>query len=108
MHKFHCGLIETAAGPSIGAIADLGELALKARDAGLSEEEQVKFSDLFNWVTQNAPFANLTIVRPTLDFLFLSSMREVASPGAWRRQERSRKRYGQQSVVKPLDPFGAF
>ncbi|RWM14458.1 MAG: hypothetical protein EOR73_26585 [Mesorhizobium sp.] len=109
MHKFHCGLIETAAGPALGAIADLGELALKARDAGLSDEEQVKFSDLFNFVTQNLPYANLYYVRPTLDFLFLNSMREVASPGAYRRQEsRRRKQYGQQSVVKPLDPFGAF
>lgn len=108
MHKFHAGLLETAAGPAVGAIADLGELALKARDAGLSEDEQVRFSDLFNWATQNAPFANLTMARPVLDFLFLNSMREVLSPGAWRRQENNRRKYGQHSIAKPLDPFGGF
>ncbi|RWE53849.1 MAG: hypothetical protein E5V22_06285 [Mesorhizobium sp.] len=110
MHKFHCGLIETAAGPSIGAIADLGDLFLKARDAGLSPDEEVRFADLLNFATQNTIFANLFYVRPTLDFLFLSSMREVASPGYTRRVDRSRrKQYGQRSVFpKPLDPFGGF
>ena len=110
MHKFHAGLLETLAGPSIGSLADLGDLMLKARDAGLSEDETFRFSELFNWVTQNAPFVNLTYVRPALDFLFLHSMREVASPGAYQRQQtQRRKQYGQQSIYpKPLDPFGGF
>ncbi|CAH2400515.1 hypothetical protein [Mesorhizobium ventifaucium] len=110
MHKFHCGLTETAAGPTIGAIADLGDLFLKARDAGLSPDEEVRFADLLNFATQNTIFANLFYVRPTLDYLFLSSMREVASPGYTRRVERNRKKqYGQHSIAsKPLDPFGAF
>lgn len=110
MHKFHAGLLETAAGPAVGAIADLGDLMLKARDSGLSEDEQFRFSELFNFATQNLPYVNLFYVRPTLDFLFLHSMREVASPGAHRRQENQRrKQYGQSSVFpKPLDPFGGF
>lgn len=110
MNQFHAGLLETAAGPAIGAIADLGDLWLKARDAGLSPDEEVRFADLLNFATQNTPFANLFYVRPTLDFLFLSSMREVASPGYAARVARSRrKQYGQRNVMpKPLDPFGAF
>ncbi|PTE11537.1 hypothetical protein C9427_04765 [Mesorhizobium helmanticense] len=96
-------------GPGLGSIADLGDLILKARDAGLSDDEQVRFSELFNFATQNLPYVNLFYVRPALDFLFLNSLREVASPGAYRRQEnRRRKQYGQRSLVKPLDPFGAF
>ncbi|MER9330222.1 hypothetical protein [Mesorhizobium sp. M0488] len=110
MHKFHCGLTETAIGPGLGSIADLGDLMMKARDAGLSEDEQFKFSELFNFATQNLPYVNLFYVRPTLDFLFLASMREVASPGAYQRQQsQRRKQYGQHSVFpKPLDPFGGF
>ncbi|MER9174599.1 hypothetical protein NKH72_13500 [Mesorhizobium sp. M0955] len=102
--------METAAGPSIGAFADLGELAMKARDAGLSPDEQVKFADLFNLATQNLPYVNLFYVRPALDFLFLSSMREVASRGYRHRTEAKRmKQYGQHSIFpKPLDPFGSF
>ncbi|RWO45982.1 MAG: hypothetical protein EOS11_10330 [Mesorhizobium sp.] len=110
MNRFHAGLLETAAGPAIGTLADLGDLYLKARDAGLSPDEEVRFADLLNFATQNTIFANLFYVRPTLDFLFLSSMREVASPGYTRRVERSRKKqYGQHNIMpKPLDPFGAF
>ncbi|TPM14013.1 hypothetical protein [Mesorhizobium sp. B2-3-6] len=110
MNRFHAGLLETAAGPSIGALADLGNLMLKARDSGLSEDEKFRFSELFNFATQNTPYVNLYWVRPTLDYLFLHSMREVASPGAYQRQQRQRrKQYGQQSILpKPLDPFGGF
>jgi hypothetical protein len=110
MSKFHAGLLETAIGPGLGTVADLGEMMLQARDAGLSDQEQFKFSQLFNWATQNAPFVNLTYVRPALDFLFLNSLREVTSPGAYQReQSRRRKQYGQQSMLpKPFDPFGGF
>ncbi len=108
--RFSAGLTETAIGPAAGAIADLGELMLKARDAGLSAEEEVKFGDLFNLATQNTPFVNLFYARPALDFLFLNSLRELASPGINRRMQRRRlKDYGQESVMpKSLDPFGAF
>ncbi|TPM33882.1 hypothetical protein FJ955_03875 [Mesorhizobium sp. B2-2-2] len=110
MNRFHAGLLETAIGPGLGSIADLGDLMLKARDAGLSESEQFRFSELFNWATQNMPYANLLYVRPALDFLMLHSLREVASPGAYRREEqRRRQQFRQQRITpKPLDPFGGF
>lgn len=110
MPKFHAGILETAVGPGLGTVADLGEMMLQARDAGLSDQEQFHFSELFNWATQNAPFVNLTYVRPALDFLVLNSLREVASPGAYQRQQRQRRKdYGQQTMFpKPLDPFGGF
>lgn len=110
MNRFHAGLLETAAGPGIGAIADLADLMLKARDAGLSEDEKFRFSELFNWATQNTPFVNLYYVRPALDFLFMNSLREVLSPGAYRREEHRRRQQFNQLrwTPKPLDPFGGF
>ncbi|TIP42426.1 MAG: hypothetical protein E5X77_24165 [Mesorhizobium sp.] len=110
MKRFHAGLLETAAGPGIGSVADLADLMLKARDAGLSEKEKFHFSELFNWATRNTPFVNLYYVRPALDFLFLSSMREVASPGALQRERNNRRQqYNQQGwLPNPLDPFGGF
>ncbi|RWX66565.1 hypothetical protein EN780_14795 [Mesorhizobium sp. M4B.F.Ca.ET.089.01.1.1] len=103
-------MLETAAGPGIGSLADLAGLMLKARDAGLSEDEKFRFSELFNWATQNTPWVNLFYVRPALDFLMLHSLREVASPGASRREDEQRRRqYSQQRwTPKPLDPFGGF
>lgn len=76
-------------GPAPEALADLAELYLKARDAVLSPEEQVRFSDYLNWGLWNTPYVNLFYVRPALDYLILNSMREVASPGFLK---RSRKR----------------
>lgn len=110
MDKFHAGLLETTAGPTAGMLAELGDMALKARDAGLSDQEKFRFSELFNWATQNLPFVNLYYVRPSLDFLLLNSLREVASPGAYQRQQTQRRKdYGQKSAFpKPLDPFGGF
>ena len=100
---------ETAIGPAFGALADLGELVLKARDAGLSEDEEVKFADAFNAVYYNLPYVNLFYVKPALDLLFLSSLREAASPGHLRRADTRRKKdYGQHNIMpKPLDPFGS-
>ncbi|TIT26721.1 MAG: hypothetical protein E5W86_11560 [Mesorhizobium sp.] len=55
MNRFHAGLLETAAGPGIGSLADLADLMLKARDAGLSEDEKFRFSELFNWQPRTRP-----------------------------------------------------
>ena len=107
VNRFGGGLTETAIGPTFGTAFDLGELMLKARDAGLSSEEEVKLGDYLNLATQNTPFMNLFYVRPALDFLFLNSLREAATPGYLRRMEgRRKKTYGQENVMpKPLQPF---
>lgn len=107
VNRFGGGLTETAIGPAAGAAADLMELILKARDAGLSSEEEVKMGDYLNFATQNTPFVNLFYVRPALDFLFLNSLREASSPGYTKRMHGRRKKdYGQENVMpKPLQPF---
>ncbi|TGR84269.1 hypothetical protein EN866_33375 [Mesorhizobium sp. M2D.F.Ca.ET.223.01.1.1] len=107
VNRFGSGLAETAMGPALGAAFDLGDLILKARDASISPDEQVKLSDWINYATQNTPFVNLYYVRPALDFLFLNSLREVASPGYRQKTDSKRlSQYGQQSFYpKSLAPF---
>lgn len=109
VNRFGGGLAETAMGPAFGSAFDLGDLILKAREAGLSSDEEVRLADWLNFGTQNTPFVNLYYVRPALDFLFLSSMKEAASPGYLKRTERNRqKTYGQRDVMpKPLMPVQA-
>lgn len=107
VNRFGSGLAETAMGPAFGMAFDAGDMIMKARDAGLSSDEEVKLADWINFTTQNTPFANLYWTRPVLDFLFLNSMREVASPGFQRKVESKRRsQYGQQNVMpKSLQPF---
>jgi len=109
VNRFGGGLTETAIGPTFGAAFDLGNLLLKARDASLSSDEEVKLAGYINFATQNTPFVNLFYVRPALDFLFLNSLREVASPGFQRRQNSRRmKDYGQSKpefLPDSLRPF---
>lgn len=107
VNRFGSGLAETAMGPAFGMAFDAGDMILKARDAGLSSDEEVKLADWINFTTQNTPFANLYWTRPVLDFLFLNSMREVASPGFQRKVEAKRRsQYGQRNVMpKSLQPF---
>jgi len=93
VHRFHAGLTETAVGPSIGGIAELLELGMKARDGALGGEDAVRFSDFINFGLWNNPVfpVNLFYVRPALDYLILNSMREVASPGYMKRSLKQRK-----------------
>lgn len=101
VNRFGGGLTETLAGPSIGSIADLANIGLDARDAAASGGEN-KFSgaQAFSTVIGNVPFANLHLVKPALDFLFLNALREAISPGYLKRMRTNRAReYGQQKFL---------
>lgn len=104
---FHCGVLETAAGPTIGAVTEALELALKARDVGIGkiigDEAKEPWTDALNLIMNNNPVfhVNLFYTRPALDYLFLNSMREAASPGYLKRKERKRLRdYGQTYLLR--------
>jgi len=100
VNRFGSGIAETAIGPGLGSVFDFIDLIAKARDAGLSAEEEVKASDWLNYALQNTPFINLFYTRPALDYLFLNSMREAASPGYLKRMEKRRRTdYGQESFI---------
>jgi hypothetical protein len=106
VNRFGGGPLDAALGPTIGAGSGLVDLILKARDASVSSDEQVKLADWLNYATQNTPFVNLYYVRPALDFLFLNSLHEVATPGYIRKTESKRQsQYGQKMMIKPLQPF---
>jgi hypothetical protein len=106
VNRFGGGPLETALGPVIGAGSGLVDLILKARDASVSSDEQVKLADWLNYATQNTPAVNLFYVRPVLDFLFLNSLHEVATPGYIRKTESKRlTQYGQKLMLQPLRPF---
>jgi hypothetical protein len=107
VNRFGGDVLETTVGPTAGTASQLIEMAQRARTAGLSSDEEFKFGELITVATGNTPFANLFYVKPALDFLFLNSLREAASPGYLRRNEgRRKKEYGQTSVFPaPLTPF---
>lgn len=103
------GVLETFAGPTIGEFSRLTDLYLKARDAALSPDEQVEFSDFLTFGLRNVPYVNLFYTRVALDFLIINSLREVASPGYLRRKdERQMREYGQHYLGRKyhLKPFG--
>lgn len=96
-NRFGGGALETLAGPTIGAGADLFDLWNRAR------EGDFKAADTFNWIWQNTPFVNLWYTRPAVDYLFLAALHESLSPGYLRRQKRNRARdYGQHRLWEPL------
>jgi hypothetical protein len=107
VNRFGGGLLETIAGPTIGGAGDLWDIYNEARDAALSEDEDMRLAGLLNFALQNTPYINLAYTRPMLDYLFLNSLREVASPGYTARNEsRRRTEYGQESMLpEPLEPF---
>jgi hypothetical protein len=97
VNRFGGGIAETALGPGIGSVFDFIDLIAKARDAGLSADEEVRAADWLNYSLQNTPFINLFYTRPALDYLFINSMREAASPGYLKRTEKRRRTdYGQE------------
>ncbi|NSY17269.1 hypothetical protein [Neorhizobium sp. AL 9.2.2] len=99
-NRFGSGALETFSGPMIGTMSDLINLPLKARTS-LEEGKQPKMAgDLINMMINNTPFINLVYTRPALDALFLSSLRNWASPGYIARQQKNRfKDYRQTSAL---------
>ncbi len=93
-NRFGNGFLETVAGPGLGVVGSVANLALRARDG------EAKAGDALNIALQNTPYINLFYVRPGLDYLFLNSLRESVSPGFLARQEQRRfKDFGQRYVV---------
>ena len=99
-NRFGSGLIETMSGPTVGTVSDLVNIPMKARDKALKGEVPELGGDMFNWAIQNTPGANLFYLRPALDYLFIHSLRNWASPGYVRRMEKRRSReYGQEFIL---------
>jgi hypothetical protein len=107
VNRFGGGLAETLLGPTIGGAIEGANIGREAYYYGLDsvtgQDGRFSGANALSFVVGNTPFANLFYVRPALDWLFLSTLRETMSPGYLRRTEKTRaKEYGQQR----LDPLG--
>ena len=97
--RFGNSALETAAGPTVGTVADIANLWFGVRDG---EPTMVRG---FNLLLNNTPFLNLWYLRPGLDVLVLNSLRDRMSPGYLRRQRRRREdEYGQERLY-PAEAF---
>lgn len=91
--RFGNSPLETLAGPGLGRAADIIGLYQSATHG------DTRAGAALNVVLEDTPYANLFYVRPALDALFLNSMREWASPGYRRRQQRNlATQYGQHPI----------
>ncbi len=94
--RFSASFLETLAGPAPGALSELHDLLMKARDAtvieALSDEEAFKLKVYLNFFLYETPLLNLFYVRPALDYLILNSIRESASPGFMKRSHKQARK----------------
>lgn len=112
-NRFGGGPLDTLAGPTIGAGTDALEIGLAAKEylTGKITGEEANFPEAraLTLAINNTPFANLAYVRPALDYLFINSMREAASPGYMRKQNQRRMKDFQQTkapfLPNSLRPF---
>lgn len=105
-NRFGGGLMSTLAGPTLGTAADAAQIALEGRDYALAtasgDEGRFSSANMLSLAIGNTPFANLYYIKPSADWLILQTLREMASPGYIRRQQKKRlTEYGQ----RPLDPL---
>lgn len=101
VNRFGGGLTETALGPTLGTVGDFANIMLDARDAAVSGgEDKFSAANAFSTAWGSVPYANLHMLKPALDFLFINSIREALSPGYLKRQRTTRAReYGQTKVI---------
>lgn len=105
-NRYGGNALETLAGPTFGTAAQLVGDAQGIRDyyssGGVTPSGQPKtfpLTNLFSNVVSQTPFANLHMLKPALDYLFLNSIREAISPGYLRREAKMRQQeYGQTSI----------
>lgn len=109
-NRFGGGVLSTLAGPGVGAAARAAEIVQSARAAAegaiSGEEAGLPGASALSLFASNVPLANLFYVKPALDYLVLTSLREALSPGYLRRRERNRMRDYGQALAQPLGPPG--
>ncbi|AXF52838.1 MAG: structural protein [Podoviridae sp. ctdb7] len=104
-NRFGNTALESAAGPTLGTVADVINLWARAKEGDDTAASALRLAQ------NNTPFLNLFYTRIALDHLFLFSAQEALSPGSLRRtEERIRKENGQEFLIRPSqsysDPLG--
>jgi hypothetical protein len=89
--------LATAAGPVVGQLDPLAEIATMAKSGENVAHETTKF------VQNNVPLINLFYIRPVLDYFVLWNLQEAMNPGSLRRMERKLEDEGQDFFVKPSE-----
>lgn len=87
----------TMAGPVLGQLDPVADMATKLRKGESVGADAVKF------VQGNVPFMNLFYIKPILDYFVLWNLQEAMSPGSLKRTERSVEERGQEFFVRPSE-----
>lgn len=87
----------TMAGPIVGQLDPLADMATKLRKGENIGADAVKFTQ------SNLPFMNLFYIKPVLDYFVLWSLQEAMSPGSLKRTEQAVEKRGQDFFLKPSE-----
>lgn len=94
-NRFGRSMLDTLAGPTIGAVSDIDQIRAKA----MADEDVA--ADLVRLFKDNTPFLNLFYTRVALDYLFLYQLQESVNPGFLRRMERNIRKENNQTFIVP-------
>jgi hypothetical protein len=94
--RFGGGLLQTAAGPTLGTIDDLYDIKVRLQNGDDAAAAALRLA------IGNTPFANLFYTRMALDYLLLWRLQESINPGYLRRMEkRIEDENNQTFLVRP-------
>lgn len=97
-NRFGRSALNTAAGPTFGAVDDLMEIWARVRSGDDAAAQSLRF------LAANTPFANLFYVRPALDYFVLWPLSENLNPGwAARMERRTLKDNGNTFWLQPTE-----
>lgn len=97
-NRFGQDFTTTLAGPTFSSLNELAKLYSSAKAGDDTAAKSL------NFLTNNAPFANLFYVKPVLNYMFLYQMQESLNPGYLRRMEkRVKKENNQKFLIKPSE-----
>jgi hypothetical protein len=102
-NRFGNNVLETVAGPGIGAASDAIQILQRIRGAATGGDDTFG-GDAIRFVQSNTPFANLFYIKGALDYLLWYQMQEMVNPGYLQRMERRIEQENNQTFyIRPSD-----
>lgn len=105
VNRFGGGPLDTAAGPTVGDIADIIDIYQKSRDYATGASDNAPDVEAWNFLKGNTPFLNLFYTRAAMDYLILYHIQEAMSPGSLKRMERKLKKDQNQEFLLPPSEY---
>ena len=97
-NRFGKGMVNTMAGPVIGAADDIMDIWGRAKRGDDLAASSLRFA------IGNTPFINMFYTKAALDYMFVYNLQEQLNPGYLRRMERRiEKENGQTFMFKPSE-----